>query len=348
MVDPGTAAFGVITAILAVSGYGVSKEGSKGQATFDEAVLRAANVAKDQLMRFQRDRDTAINKAKSLETEKVALEAEIRKLRETVNAGQQGELLFRGASVAVLKQAAKTVRENETVKAAVQSSQNPEAVQKVLDSLTSIRSLTPIVRGTMAGVFERLTKANNSNQIMDRDAFLEIYTRALERAPADIDEAARLAKEKKTAEAQARAGPPPEVPPVVPPVAPEVPPVAAPGGLPEVPPVAPEEPEAQAAPESPEYKLEYDTKCNAKLAEQNITNWRSYLRWTRIHRVDRPGATDEEKQLFGEITGCATRMYKGMGGMRKKTLRSRRGVKQNERGSRRSKNRANRSHPNTR
>lgn len=168
---------------------------------------------------------------------------------------------------------------------------------------------------------------------------------------------AQIAALEKELEILRRARPAPSIPPSLPapePVAPEpaVPePVVPEPAVPEpavpepaVPEPAVPEPEANFADEQPEETAQRDASCKKVLEENNVKSNRDFKRWSLRNHPDQGG--DEE--VFKNVSGCVTRMYR-KGGLRKKKLRTRRGGKQkNVRRTRGRKNRTNRTHSNSR
>ena len=343
--DPGTAAFGVLGTIAAISGYGASKMSAAQQGAFDDAVARAVQKTKAEIEAQQQRTRAAEMKADRLQKMVDALTAEAGKTTDY-------ETLFKSASFADMRALSTQLLERPEITAALEGSATRPAVENALKSLSGVQYATSLSRGTLAKFFEKVTAANNGTALLDRQMFMNIVTEILRQRkaqpapePVPAQEAAPAAPEPVPAPAPAPAPEPvpapaaPEPQPAPEP-APEPPrwrqqrPDAPPWGRPEPAPQA-EEAEAEFAPESPHEKETRNASCITKLNGLQIQSSRDYKRWTRTNHPDKGG----DSALFQQVTECVQRMQQqGLwrGGSRKKKLRMRRGVKQNVRRTRRS------------
>jgi hypothetical protein len=343
--DPGTAAIITLAGVGAMSGYGASVVNADQAKMIDDKVsvqvaaikakadkldeiqqkLNSKMTETEQLQRRVKNLDAAIAQ---LQKEKAASES---KMKSTLEKAQEGEILFKKASLAQLMYTSEALSQHPDILAAVEESKNKEDVEKVLNSIKSKRML--LSRGTLAEFYQKLLTANGGTPLLDRVKFMDIMTEILRGAEAGIKGKDAAEKEGKKQEAQSKK----EEEEAKKEAAPEPEPEPAPAPEP-----APE-PEPEAKSEMP--KAEADTKdavCKTTLDGRGIGTLSQYRKWMLANK----DAPESDK---AEVNDCVDRILKGRkGGMRKKKLRTRRGVKQNVRRSRSGKNRSDRSHSNTR
>ena len=331
--DPGTAAIITLASVGAMSGYGASVvNADQGKMIDDKVAIQVAAIKSkaDKLDEIQQKLNSKMTETEQLQTRVKNLDAAIAqlqkekassesKMKSTLEKAQEGEILFKKASLAALMYTADELRKRPEIVTAIEESKQKEAVEKVLNSIKS--KLMLIKRGTLAELFQKLLTANGGTPLIDRLKFMDTMTEILRGAEAGIKAKETAEKEAKKREAQAKKegeqakkAPAPEPAP---------------------------EPEPQT--NMPENEAEKkDEACKAVLASRGIATLSQYRKWMLANK----DAPESEK---AEVNDCVDRILKNRkGGMRKKKLRSRRGVKQNVRRSRSRKNRSNGTHPDSR
>jgi hypothetical protein len=312
--DPGTAAILTLSTITGISGYGAMKLNAKRGASIDEEVKKAIGDAQAMIKSAQDAKVIAEQERTKKEQEVQKLTAEITKMQKAQEQLiSEKDVLSKNLESATELEKTYRALSPEVFKQAIQDfMEKPEIMKlehpEIFEALLSRYSVT---RGTAHSLYTKLS--NLVVTMIPKPEFdalllesLKNGTRSLEQRRAKEAEEARLAKEKSDAEAAAKA----------------------------------EETRLAKAKAAAEAQAAKDVAAaEAKAIQDKKDAEAAELRKVAIEKAIADSAAKKAAQEKGALT-----LRTPVGGMRKKKLRTRRGVKQNVRRTRRSKNRSNRSH----
>lgn len=379
MVEPGTAAIAVLSTIAGISGYGAMKINSKQGEMIESEIQKRIKATQDLLNATQAARASAeadlhkqatevkrlTDELAAIKTAKETLEKEKAGLKSSLQSATEGEQLFKSVPLPVLKQAIKDFKNNDEVIAAQEGLTPVEQlnVMNVFDKIESITALS-FSRGTLQSLYQGLTKATGKQEgFMPRDRFDRIFTDALKGADANLAAAKRAQEEeteaKKRADAEAAEKKKADA----------------------------AEEAAKKKAEEEAAKKKADEDAQTKEADERLARLEALMQpppfnsaeelqtWFRTEWIpaspedrkllepkrkraleflqsvipeSRRAEIDARRQKGGAETDLEDMYRQLTGASRKSTLKKRREGKQNGRGTRRGKNRTNRTHSNSR
>ena len=346
--EPGTAAILVLSAITGISGYGAMKLNARRGASIDEEVQKAIGDAKAIIAATEEAKVIAEKEVQKLTDElntlkkaEKQLKSEKDTLSKSLESASELEKTYRGLSTEVFKEAIQDFIQKPAI-------QDLGDLKKVFEPLLSRFSLS---RGTADSLYRKVETAVGPTRMLPRTNFdalllesLKIGPSLLEKRRADQAEKARIAKEKSEAEAaekvekarlaKAKAAAETQA-------ANDI----AAAEAAELRKAAIEKAAADA--QTAKEKAAADAQTAKEKAAAEAATKRAEARAARekaaqLRKAAREkAAADAAAKKAAKDKGSLT-LRTPVGGMRKKKLRTRRGVKQNVRRTRRSKNRSNR------
>ena len=353
--EPGTAAILVLSAITGISGYGAMKLNARRGASIDEEVQKAIGDAKAIIAATEEAKVIAEKEVQKLTDElntlkkaEKQLKSEKDTLSKSLESASELENTYRGLSTEVFKEAIQDFIQKPAI-------QDLGDLKKVFEPLLSRFSLS---RGTADSLYRKVETAVGPTRMIPRTNFDALLLESLKKGPsllekrrADQAEEARIAKEKSEAEAAekvekarlAKAKADAETQAANDIAAAEVA---------ELRKAAMEKAAAdaqtakeKAAADAATKKAEAATKrAEARAAREKAAQLRQAEREkaAQLRKAEREKAAAEAAAKKAAKDKGSLTLRTPKGGMRKKKLRTRRGVKQNVRRTRRSKNRSNR------
>ena len=353
--EPGTAAILVLSAITGISGYGAMKLNARRGASIDEEVQKAIGDAKAIIAATEEAKVIAEKEVQKLTDElntlkkaEKQLKSEKDTLSKSLESASELENTYRGLSTEVFKEAIQDFIQKPAI-------QDLGDLKKVFEPLLSRFSLS---RGTADSLYRKVETAVGPTRMIPRTNFDALLLESLKKGPsllekrrADQAEEARIAKEKSEAEAAekvekarlAKAKADAETQ-----AANDI----AAAEAAELRKAAMEKAAAdaqtakeKAAADAATKKAEAATKrAEARAAREKAAQLRQAEREkaAQLRKAEREKAAAEAAAKKAAKDKGSLTLRTPKGGMRKKKLRTRRGVKQNVRRTRRSKNRSNR------
>ena len=353
--EPGTAAILVLSAITGISGYGAMKLNARRGASIDEEVQKAIGDAKAIIAATEEAKVIAEKEVQKLTDElntlkkaEKQLKSEKDTLSKSLESASEPEKTYRGLSTEVFKEAIQDFIQKPAI-------QDLGDLKKVFEPLLSRFSLS---RGTADSLYRKVETAVGPTRMIPRTNFDALLLESLKKGPSllekrrvDQAEEARIAKEKSEAEAAekvekarlAKAKADAETQ-----AANDI----AAAEAAELRKAAMEKAAAdaqtakeKAAADAATKKAEAATKrAEARAAREKAAQLRQAEREkaAQLRKAEREKAAAEAAAKKAAKDKGSLTLRTPKGGMRKKKLRTRRGVKQNVRRTRRSKNRSNR------
>ena len=207
--EPGTAAILVLSAITGISGYGAMKLNARRGASIDEEVQKAIGDAKAIIAATEEAKVIAEKEVQKLTDElntlkkaEKQLKSEKDTLSKSLESASELEKTYRGLSTEVFKEAIQDFIQKPAI-------QDLGDLKKVFEPLLSRFSLS---RGTADSLYRKVETAVGPTRMLPRTNFdalllesLKIGPSLLEKRRADQAEKARIAKEKSDAEAAEKA-----------------------------------------------------------------------------------------------------------------------------------------------
>ena len=326
--DPGTAAILTLSTITGISGYGAYKLNARRGASIDEEVQKAVKDAQAMIKASEDAKVIAEQERNKKEEEVKKLSAEIAKMQKAqqqlldekvvlsknLESATELEKTYRELTPEVFKQAIMDFKDNPKIK----ELGHPE----FFDPLLSRFSAT---RGTARALYAKFKTA--VTVMMPKTEFDTLLLNALKNGKSSLEQLQK--KEAEAAEAKAAAK-------------------AAAKAKAATEAQAKRQAEAEGA--AIRQKAEQEaalTNARERVAARNIAIEKAARDKAEADTYVKRAADEANiaKEKAAQEKGALT-LRTPTGGMRKKKLRTRRGGKQNDRRTRRSKNRSNRSHPN--
>ena len=360
--EPGTAAILVLSAITGISGYGAMKLNARRGASIDEEVQKAIGDAKAIIAATEEAKVIAEKEVQKLTDElntlkkaEKQLKSEKDTLSKSLESASELEKTYRGLSTEVFKEAIQDFIQKPAI-------QDLGDLKKVFEPLLSRFSLS---RGTADSLYRKVETAVGPTRMLPRTNFDALLLESLKKGPsllekrrADQAEEARIAKEKSDAEAAEKAekarlakakadAETQAANEIAAAEAAELRKAAIEKAAADAQ-TAKEKAAADAATKKADKEkaaAEAATKrAEARAAREKAAQLRQAEREkaAQLRKAEREkAAADAAAKKAAKDKGSLT-LRTPVGGMRKKKLRTRRGVKQNVRRTRRSKNRPNR------